>query len=1041
MRSPPVRRPQLLAIAAILLMPAGSALAQRGAVPAASHHITVEMLYEGELRRAERGFKGELRGSIKIGLTQWIDSICFHAMLGETYYQQGNNAAALEQFDRACSMFLAYSDWLTRVQFQQPPRPDVARARLAAPWGASSRNVVYAALPDTMLISYGRIDNSRQAEQGGLVQAPQLWKVNVVEIVRCTALAIRRRSELLGPLGPTDRLSKELADTFVRGGLAPAGHWSNSWVELQLGLAQMGVGKDLQAVAHLNRAVLLDGRYDHPLTGAALLAQAHIARRAGNNPAAMTLYAEAAIAAFRFEDFDILGEALWWGHVHHTASGGQGVYPPLAAALAWADRKNIDLIAWRLRTAAVEGLAAAKQTDQAAKLLAASSTRQRDLAKSRLSAARGGVAALVLLQQNKTDEGQTRLMQALERQAGVSHSNFQTELATLRFDAGALSPRLAVEVYEKLLADPEATAWSIDPLDTLSNLKTNHEDAFERWFAATLARREVPAAIEVSDLTKRRRFFRAQPLAGRVAALRQLLESPADQLAKPQRLERQAWLAKFPRYAELSSDAARVDKTLAAGPLFDEDRLASDADRGLKQLAKLSTQREKLLLEMALGRGPTSLVFPPVRSTEETKKLLSEGDALLVFHRSGVSLHGFLLVNSDQHHWRLPDSREIGAPIAEALRDLGNYNRTRALPSDEAQGEAWRLVARNLGQILLGDSRLDLSKVKRLMIVPDGLLWHVPFEILLTKDGVSSPTLIDAAPIRYAPTMGLALGDKRPLRPLKQTGLVLDRATGSTAEREALEQHHKRLAEALEKVKRLDAPLPVASPLLAGRMDQLVVDIESQLTPASSPYDWTPVPADRNAPRGRLGNWMALPLAAPERLVLSGVHTAAENALKSGRRRSSRGNGAALRPGEELFHAACGLRLAGARTTLLSRWTTGGAIAADLAREFASQMDKQPAANAWRRSVTLARATPLDPEQEPRLEWSENDGPTPTASHPFFWSGFLLLDTGVDPSPNPLAEEKLAEEPAAKDKDEKKPVAKPADLPAPVDPAAPLDAR
>jgi len=1000
----------LIATLAFGLLAPGEALAQRGAVPPLSHHITVDTLYAGQLRRAERGFQSELRGSIKIGLTQWIDSVCFHAMLGETYYQQGANAAALEQFDYACSLFLSYSDWLKRVKFQQPPRADAARGRLAAPWGRSSRQVVYAALPDTMLITHGRLDNSHLAEQGGVVQAPQLWKVNVVEIVRCTALAIRRRSELLGPLGPTDRLSKELADTLARGGLAPGNHWSNAWVELQLGLAQMGVGKELQAVAHLNRAVLLDGRFDHALTGAALLAQAHIARRAGNHQAAATLYAEAGIAAFRFEDFDALGESLWWGHVHHTALGAAGVYPPLEAALAWADRKNIDLLDWRLRTAAAEGLATTGQTEKAASLLAASSTRQRDLAQGRLGAPRDGVAALVLLRQNKASEGRTLLLRALEQQAGDSTTNFQTELATARFDAGSLSPRLAVEVFEKLLSDPTPQAWSVDPLDTLAHLRTSHDAAYERWFAAALGRREISSALEVSDLTKRRRFFRAQPLAGRVVALRRLLETPSEQLSKPERLERQAWLAKFPQYAKLSAQAAQANQDLAAMPLFEEDRLASKADRELKRIAKLSQQREQMMLAMALGRGPTSLGFPAVRTTAATQKLLVPGDALLVFHRSGVSLHGFLVVQSDVHHWRLPDSRAMASPVAQALRDLGNFNRSRALPHDEAQGDAWRLVARDLGKLVLGESRLDLDKVRKLTIVPDGLLWHVPFEPLIIKDGASTPTLIDAAPMRYAPTMGLAYGDNRPLRPVKKTGLAAPRAVGSTAEREAAEQQRERMTAALGEVMLLEAPLPTSSPLMAGRVDQLVVTAASDLSPTNSPYDWSPAPLDRSAARGRLGDWMALPTAAPERLVLTGVHTIAENALKTGRRRSSRSSGNQLLPGDELFHAACGILAAGPRTALLSRWTTDGGIASDLAREFASQMDKQLAADAWRRSVTLARATALEPEQEPRLEWNEKDGPPPTASHPFFWSGFLLLDTGVDPAPKPAEQDEPADE-------------------------------
>ncbi|MEM8865226.1 MAG: tetratricopeptide repeat protein, partial [Planctomycetota bacterium] len=153
-----------------------SAHAQLGSVvPPRSHQIAIEMLYSGEYRRAERAFTSDLRGAIKIGQTRWIDSICSHAMLGETYYQQGRTEEALYQFDQACSRFLAYPNWMTRVKFQQAPRADAGLRRRGSPWGPSSRQVTYAALPDTFLVSRGRIDNSQQANTGGVVQAAQFW--------------------------------------------------------------------------------------------------------------------------------------------------------------------------------------------------------------------------------------------------------------------------------------------------------------------------------------------------------------------------------------------------------------------------------------------------------------------------------------------------------------------------------------------------------------------------------------------------------------------------------------------------------------------------------------------------------------------------------------------------------------------------------------------------------------------------------------------------------------------------------------------------
>ena len=78
---------------------------------------------------------------------------------------------------------------------------------------------------------------------------------------------------------------------------------------------------------------------------------------------------------------------------------------------------------------------------------------------------------------------------------------------------------------------------------------------------------------------------------------------------------------------------------------------------------------------------------------------------------------------------------------------------------------------------------------------------------------------------------------------------------------------------------------------------------------------------------------------------------------------------------------------------LLSRWQVGGASTQELVREFVQELPHTTANDAWQRSVQLARELQLDPSQEPRVKWRPDDPPL-TAAHPFFWAGYLLLDTG-----------------------------------------------
>jgi hypothetical protein len=85
----------------------------------------------------------------------------------------------------------------------------------------------------------------------------------------------------------------------------------------------------------------------------------------------------------------------------------------------------------------------------------------------------------------------------------------------------------------------------------------------------------------------------------------------------------------------------------------------------------------------------------------------------------------------------------------------------------------------------------------------------------------------------------------------------------------------------------------------------------------------------------------------------------------------------------------------GARTVLVSRWRTGGQMNLQLVREFVQELQQSPADMAWQRAVMLAWETPLDAAQEPRLKRLAEGTEPPGADHPFFWAGYLLVDTGT----------------------------------------------
>lgn len=987
-----------LIVGVVMLLALGlpaMATAQDRADPGQSYFISLEELYRGQYRQAERGFQNEVRGGIRIGLARWVDSICYRTMLGETYYQMGNPRQALTQFNAACELFLSNPRWLIAVRFQNP-RPDNNIARRTAPWGASGRRPTYGVFNSSMLVQQGEFITEQRLQQGGALQSPQMWRLNVIEVLRATALAIRRRNEILGPLGPHDRMSKSLVDSLARGGNTARNHWSTAWTELLLGLAQQGVGESQQALAHLTRATLVDGRYDHPLTGAALLAQATVALEAGNAQAALGLATEAGYAGFAYDDFDVIGASFELAHAAWFASGGEGALPALGVAATWADRDGLDHLAASFLILQAEQLAAAGDAKSATARLSGISGRRRDLRAGRLGPPRMFAEAFITYLDGGNARGDEAASKAIALARQQSLRSFQIALANQRVDSGQISSRIAVDLYATLLRDPTVDDWSRAPLETLTNIATPYEGALGRWMVAALSREEVLAAADVTDIAKRRRFWLAQPLGGRLLAIRCLLESDPARLPPDAAVERRNLLLRVPEYEQLVEKATAITRDLAAQPLADDkDRVPQKRYVALRQLAENAQQRETLIRRLALRRDATDLLLPPRVPTEQLQTKLKPGQAVAMFHQSGGSLFAFVITQQAYHHWRLPDVGPLTEKTGEMLRAMGHFSQSRTLDADDLALASWEPMAKQFGDMLLADSRLDLSSTTELIVVPDGVLWHVPFEALMPSTGENEKAIIDCSPVRYAPTLGFAQLDKVPARPIR--GTIVAAAKGTGAGDFLPQQAAQELADTAAGAVVIDGPVSAASPLVAGLVDQAIVLADTELSPAA-PYSFTPLPLDRSASRGALINWLNLPLPGCERLLLGGVHTVAETGLKS----RGRGRGdTAPPPGAEMFHASCSLLASGAKTVLLSRWQTSGKTNRDLLREFTLELPHTAANEAWRRSVTLARSTQLDAAQEPRYK-SQNEGAEPlNADHPFLWSGYLLVDTGFDPAPEP----------------------------------------
>jgi tetratricopeptide (TPR) repeat protein len=997
----------------LLALLAGRAEAQlgRGEIPNAEYWLARSAYYSGDFLSAQKAFQDAAKSGVVTPEGRWVDSICFHTMLGECYYESGDLAQAVDQYASALKLLLAHENWMLQIEFP----PGIGEGKPAAPitWGNPTRATRLGNFPSKYRLLRGTL-NIVPADGGesNLVPGMEAIPVRAAEIVRCTALAIRRRREIMGPTSAHDRLNDQVLTALSRR-LSPPNNWSQCWVSVQLGLAYSASGKPTQALSELAKGLQAGGTYDHVLTSLALLEMADIYLSEGKYDLAGTHYLEATYSASQFELYDDMeagfrGALLCW-----HATGKNALFTPLAPATAWAGRQNARKLEVALRLLAAENLTLQGDTAGAAVLLSSANKAmlRREMQLGRPGARWNFEMARVGFAEGSLGDGATHLAAAMKFQQASSRWLFQIQVADALATSGGVTEREADLLYTNVLRDPTAADWSLNPLESLVVASSSYAPALEHWFSVALARKDPEKALEIADRLRRHRFYSTLPLGGRLLALRWILEAPAHLLDEKATLQRQALLVKYPKYGEVSLQASRVTSELDRLPLIPEKEEERKRQHDLlAQLAKLSAVQEVMLRNIALRPEPSEYVFPPALNVKALQAKLPERTLVLCYINIGGKLFGFAVGKQRYASFPVDTLPRLKAELTGVLKTWGHLDKNQTIDAKDLNNATWNTGARRLLKALSNNMKDESwTQFDELVVVPDSLVWYVPFEALPLADAENAPPLISQIRVRYVPTLALAAPESEPKTAFNRTAVVAGKLFPRDDVELAVGEYERILAQ-LPTAARLMGNLPVSSSLLASQFDQLIVyhDLDEA---AKGPYDWSPCPVDKGKAASALSEWFSLPWGGPRQVILPGFHTPAEASLRRGG------------TGDELFLTACAFLASGSKTVLLSRWRTAGQASYDLTREFAVESSYLPASAAWQRSVQLAMQTPLDHALEPRLKSSEAlDGLT--ASHPFFWSGYMLIDTGSEPKREEAIAEKMpeAKEPDAK-AEEKKPAA------------------
>ena len=922
----------------------------------------------------------------------YIDSIPYHAMIGECKYQMGDLAGALEQYSAALQVFLRYPDWLMLLEYSKTVTPSNSVVRNPPTWGTPTRPMRVARVPERLPVRTGNTpaQNELALRQGGVLANDTRVMIDAKEIVRCTVLALRRRAEILGPTGEHDALTNQLV-TVLSKRLAPPNHWSQVWISLELGLANVAKGKAADAANELRQSLAMGGM-DHHLTSTALLELGKLAFRAGDFAAAGTFFLEstysgALLSGDDYTQYEVMAESFRWAMVTHWVMGKQEFFPPLAMANEWAQRSQVPVLEASVALSAAENYAAIGDAVHGSAMLelAAASMRRRECSQGELGARFQYVSAHVAYWQGDAKRGTAALADALQYQKkGGSRRLFQILLVDQLFTSGSITTRQADLLFADVLRDPTPLDWAMDPLESLAVLITPHYIPYEHWMLLALDRKEKDVALRISDALRRHRFYTTVPLGGRVLNLRWTLEAPPESLTQTAALHRQELLNRYPAYTPLSQEAQQLRAELGTLPLVPENDQQRQRQADVqKRLLEIGQLQERMLWSIGLGRERGEFVFPPATDVTVVQQQLQPRQRVLVFAATSKATYAFMLSKENYSAWQLEAPLKVKSKLVELLGDFGQYDRNQEVGIKELSGTTWKDTAATILQQLSGNAPAEAwDDFDELIIVPDGQLWYVPFEALQIQKGDEKIALIDKVRIRYVPTISLAIPDKAPRKRDARTTVVTGEIfpkSDETASQDVVTQLRENDPNVFALPTRPDPP----SPLLAKSADRLVVlnDLDND---AKGPYDWAPLTAEKAKPAASLGQWMLSPWGSPDQVVLPGFHTPAEAALKRGG------------SGEEMFLTVCGFMSTGTRTILLSRWRDGGRTSYELMREFVRELPHRSASDAWQRSVHLAMQSELDFDREPRIKQPPVDM-TLKAEHPFFWSGYMLIDTGIEP--------------------------------------------
>ncbi len=979
----------LLALICLLGSPANLLAQATPELPRTEYYVARDLYDAGNINEATEGFRVAVNRGHQLKGQRWIDCVPPLVMLGECYFQQGAIAQALEQYDAALMVTLTYPNWADAMRAPESPQELPSDAKSIS-WFKLNRVAGLVRVPHVMHVS---VDPTQARTKDGVLVTggSAIMRLDVSEVLRCQAIALRRRVELLGPMAPYSPLTAPIVQAFARAPQHDSRWIQTAWKSLH-GLALHAAGNRQQAATQLALGISLDNKFDYFLTAPTLLSLAALDIEQGNEAQAIARLTDATIRAAQFEQADTLAECFTVLGQVACAGRRTDLLTPLQSAVVWC--QNYSIMSYLAACGALCELSAVagnvalhEATAKQMLTLLGGQGRGKDVALPRVQAQLGYAMARAAAAQNRLPLAEQQLEQSLSLLRGSAMTGaatprvFQTQLTLELASSGKMPVADADQIFRSLLCDPVSAQWRRWPLECMLSISSTHLPAYEKWLELAHRRSEADETIARMDAVQRQRYYELLPMGGRLLAARLAINSDRNNWSAEASQAIEPILKAMPMAKTIPATLREQFEALDREPMITDDRnLSADAKKRIADVVKLSEAEENVVMSLALQRSSLPRHWPMPASLESLQQSLNDRDCMLAFVHTKSTIYGAAISKNKQHVWNVAESPAIDAKVALLLTQIGvsgapNLDMTAAnLP--------WRTTAVELSKLLIPtEAKQLIAASNRVIIVPSGNLWYLPFDMLPAGDADARSTLLNKHPICYLPTMSMLPWLRQPA-PKVRTSLGLYSAFFTT-DRSLNQSWCAKIANDSPQTQRLDLQQKVAlsSPSwLRWHADQIWV--ASDLPMAKTPWELRVLPLEPGRDNA-LANWMQSPLRVPSRLFLPGLQSSAQRIELTG--------------GNELFLPACTFLTSGVRSTWMSRWKVGGRSTHTALSRVMEELEYESPSAAWQRAALALWAEKLPSSEEPCLPAAKGLPPTIDGSHPLFWSGYMMVGDYVMP--------------------------------------------